>query len=176
MSESGRYTDEIDPGAWYIFDFDRDAVVSGPHDKQSDAAAKAQLERISYIAINGAALESIQRDIRLLWEIEDVDILTDGGADMDDTDRVVICSVCNHRATNVALLDTIEGKKNRLYCDSHTDRAEMMDCFIKWLTDAEDLAQYSLNPDTDDDVDLPGRGARCERDKSTAIDRNGGSP
>lgn len=75
MTDGGQ---EIDPTSWYVFDSQRDAVVDGPYDKKVMAQAAVRGTPIDHLVVNGEALRSIEGDTRLLWEIDDVDVVTDG--------------------------------------------------------------------------------------------------
>ncbi|WP_218836331.1 nucleoside triphosphate pyrophosphohydrolase family protein [Halorarum salinum] len=73
-----------DDEEFYVVDEDRGAVVAGPFEEKDEAAADARDRTPSHIVATKGVLDMMQRTSRatIRWENDDVDVVTDGGRDV----------------------------------------------------------------------------------------------
>ena len=80
--------DTVDADAWYVLDASRPAVVAGPYDNKGDAVQIAAAKYgPSHAVVDGErVLELDQGDQTLVWETDDVIVVTDGGRTVTEDD------------------------------------------------------------------------------------------
>lgn len=73
----------LDEDSWYVVDKARTAVVGGPYEDEMTATIRARERGANHGVVTGDVLQERERDASttLIWELGDVDVMTDGGTD-----------------------------------------------------------------------------------------------